>query len=162
MNARRQYIVLAVVLLLETFFLSILCSTALNLPVLGSIGYLLAVGVVFFYSVRHGPSFAIIADLYNVLLLGYFAQTTELAMLLIFFIISGASPSVEQLAPSLARLAFAAMYAATVLCAGLLSRGNVLPGLGSFICYSACALAIGFLGSRFLIRPSVLEEAQHE
>ncbi len=162
MNVRRQYIGLAVVLVLETLFFAVLCNVSLSLPLAGSIGCFVSAAVVFFYSVRHSTPFAVITDLYNALLLGYFVQTLELPAVLVFFIVSGASPYIEQLSPGLARFIFAAVYAATVICLSLLSRGTHVPGLGGLLCYVLSAAVIGLIGSRFIIRPSMLKAEHHE
>jgi hypothetical protein len=157
MNLKQQYAGLAGVLIGEAFAFVLLASIALYLPAAGAAGFLAATVVVYYYSARHPTPFGVIAGLFNTLLLIYFGQCRGLPTALLFLLVSGASPYIEQLSPGLARVVFTAAYTITVLLLALLANGNVLPGVGIMLGYILLAIVTGFAAARYFIRPSSLE-----
>ena len=158
MSAKQQYAVLAAVLLIETFVFALFCSIALRAPSAGAFGFLVAAGIVFYYSARHPTPFGVAAGLFNTLLLSYFSQSLALPTALLMLLIVGASPFIEQLAPSLARIAFTGTYTATALLLAFFTRGNTAPSLMTLLWYCAAAALAGLVGSRYLVRRSPLEQ----
>ena len=158
MSAKQQYAVLAAVLLIETFVFALFCSIALRAPSAGAFGFLVAAAIVFYYSVRHPTPFGVAAGLFNTLLLSYFSQSLALPTALLMLLIVGASPFIEQLAPSLARIAFTGTYTATALLLAFFTRGNTAPSLMTLLWYCAAAALAGLVGSRYLVRRSPLEQ----
>jgi len=158
MNSKQQYAVLAGVLAMETFVFALLCSIALYTPTAGVFSFLVAAAVVFYYSVRHPTPFGVAAGLFNALLLSYFSQSQVLPTALLLLLVVGASPYIEQLAPSLARVAFTGAYAVTALILAFFTRGNTAPSLIALLWYFVAAAGTGLAGSRYLIRRSPLEQ----
>jgi len=157
MNLKRQYALLAGVLAMETLVFALLCAVALHIPEAGASGFLVAGAVVFAYSVRHPTPFGIAAGLFNVLLLSHFSQSLGLPTALVFLLVTGVSPYIEQLAPVLARVTFAGAYVAAVLVLAFFTKGNGAPSLIPVLWYCAAAAVTGLIGSRFLLRRSPLE-----
>ncbi|MCX6085758.1 MAG: hypothetical protein NTX94_04900 [Caldiserica bacterium] len=157
MNLKRQYALLAGVLAMEALVFALLCGVALHIPEAGASGFLVAAAVVFAYSVRHPTPFGIAAGLFNVLLLSHFSQALGLPTALLFLLVTGISPYIEQLAPALARVTFAGAYVAAVLALALFTNGNGAPSLIRVLWYGAAAAVAGLIGSRFLLRRSPLE-----
>ena len=158
MSAKQQYAVLAAVLLIEIFVFALFCGIALRAPGTGAFGFLVAAAIVFYYSVRHPTPFGVAAGLFNTLLLSYFSQSLALPTALLMLLIVGASPFIEQLAPSLARIAFTGTYTATALLLAFFTRGNTAPSLMTLLWYCAAAALAGLVGSRYLVRRSPLEQ----
>jgi len=158
MNAKRQYGVLAGVLAVETFVFALFCGIALHTPGAGAFGFLVAAAIVFYYSVHHPASFGVAAGLFNALLLSYFSQSQVLPTVLLLLLVVGVSPYIEQLAPSLARIAFAGAYVATVLILAFFTRGGPAPGLVALLWFCVAAAIAGVVGSRYLVRRSPLEQ----
>jgi hypothetical protein len=158
MNSKQQYAVLTGVLAMETFVFALFCSITLHTPGAGAFGFLVAAAIVFYYSVRHPAPFGVAAGLFNVLLLSYFSQSQALPTALLLLLVVGASPYIEQLAPSLARIAFTGAYAVTALVLAFLTRGNTAPSLVALLWYCGAAAVTGLVGSRYLVRRSPLEQ----
>jgi hypothetical protein len=158
MNLKRQYAILAGVLAMEAFVFALSCGVALHTPGAGGFGFLLAAAIVFYYSVRHPTPFGVAAGLFNTLLLSYFSQSQGLPTALLLLLVAGASPYIEQLAPSLARIAFTGAYAVTALVLAFFTRGNAAPGLVALLWYCVAAAITGLVGSRYLVRRSPLEQ----
>lgn len=159
MNIKQRYVVLAAVLVGEVLLFALLTGVALSQPAAGAFGLLVAAAVVFYYSARHPTPFGVIASIFNTILLSYFSQSRGLPTVLLFLLICGVSPHVEQLSPSLARAVFAAAYTVTAVALGALVSGSTVPGVPAALCYVVCAAVGGFAGARFLLRPSPLEPA---
>lgn len=158
MNSKQQYAALTGVLVMETFVFALFCSITLHTPGAGAFGFLVAAAIVFYYSVRHPTPFGVAAGLFNVLLLSYFSQSSALPTALLLLLVVGASPYIEQLAPSLARIAFTGAYAVTALVLAFLTRGNTAPSLIALLWYCGAAAVTGLVGSRYLVRRSPLEQ----
>lgn len=158
MNLRRQYAVLTGVLTAEAFIFALISNVALHTPEAGAVSFLVATTIVFTYSVRHPTSFGVAAGLFNALLLSYFSQEQFLPAALLFLLITGSSPYVEQLAPGLARAAFTGAYAIATTILALLSRGSTTPRLMALLVYFVVAAVAGLAGSRYLVRRSPLEQ----
>ncbi|MGB9667201.1 MAG: hypothetical protein ACPL2N_07805 [Candidatus Cryosericum sp.] len=160
MTTRQEYAVLAGVALLETCIIALLCGIALPVPGAGFVPFLVAAGVVFYYSARHPAPFGVIAGLFTTLLLAYFSQSLALPTALLLLAVTGVAPSIEQLAPAIARMTFAGAFAFTALLLSLLTRGSGTPGLTAFVLFTLIAALAGAVESRYLIRRSPLE-ARH-
>jgi len=158
MNSKQQYAALTGVLVMETFVFALFCSITLHTPGAGAFGFLVAAAIVFYYSVRHPTPFGVAAGLFNVLLLSYFSQSQALPTALLLLLVVGASPYIEQLAPSLARIAFTGAYAVTALVLAFLTKGNTAPSLIALLWYCGAAAVTGLVGSRYLVRRSPLEQ----
>jgi len=158
MNSKQQYAALTGVLVMETFVFALFCSITLHTPGAGAFGFLVAAAIVFYYSVRHPAPFGVAAGFFNVLLLSYFSQSQALPTALLLLLVVGASPYIEQLAPSLARIAFTGAYAVTALVLAFLTRGNTAPSLIALLWYCGAAAVTGLVGSRYLVRRSPLEQ----
>lgn len=160
MTTTQEYGVLAGVLLLETCIIALLCGIALHAPGAGFVPFLVAAGVVFYYSARHPAPFGILAGLFTTLLLAYFSQSRALPTALLLLTVTGVAPSIEQLAPVVARMTFAGAFAFTALLLSLLTRGSGSPGFTAFVLFTLIAALAGLVESRYLIRRSPLE-ARH-
>jgi len=158
MNLKQQYAVLAGVLALEAFVFALFCGVVLHTPGAGAFGFLVAAAIVFYYSVRHPTLFGVAAGLFNTLLLSYFSQSQALPTALLLLLVTGVSPYIEELAPSLARITLTGAYAATALVLAVFTRGNAAPGLVALLWYCVAATVIGLLESRYLVRRSPLEQ----
>ena len=157
MNMKQRYVVLAAVLAAESLVFALLTGVTLSQPAAGALGLLVAAAVVFYYSARHPTPFGVVASIFNAVLLSYFSQSRGLPTVLLFLLVCGISPHVEQLSPSLARAVFAAAYTVTAITLGALVSGSIAPTVPAALCYLACAAVGGFAGARFLLRPSPLE-----
>lgn len=157
MNIKQRYAVLAAVLAGEVLVFVLLSGVALWQPAAGGLGLLVAAAVVFYYSARHPTPFGVIASVFNTVLLSYFSQSRGLPTALLFLLICGTSPYVEQLSPSLARSVFTAAYAMTAITLAAFVSGSVVPGARIALCYTVFAVLVGFVGARYLLRPSPLE-----
>lgn len=158
MNIKQEYLALGVTLLVETCIIDLLCGAALQVPGMGTLSFLVAGAIVFYYSARHPAPFGIAAGLFNALLLAYFSQSQALPTALLLLLVTGVSPFIEQLAPKVARITFAGAYAVVVLLLGVLTRGDAIPDAGTLVIFVAAAMAAGLAGSRYLIRRSPLEQ----
>jgi len=156
-NVKRQYAVLAAVLTGEVLVFVLLSGIALWQPAAGGLAFLVAGAVVFYYSARHATPFGVIASVFNTVLLSYFSQSRGLPTVLLFLLMCGASPYVEQLSPGLARGVFTAAYAVVTVALAALVRGNVVPSAPIALCYTVLAVLTGFIGARYLLRPSRLD-----
>jgi len=158
MNLKRQYAILAGVLVVELFVFALLCSIALHIPDAGAFSFLVATAIVFYYSVRHPTSFGVIAGLFSTLLLSYFSQSQGLPTALLLLLIAGTSPYIEQLARGLARAVFTGAYTVTALALALFTRGSAAPSFVALLWYAIVAAITGLVGSRYLVRRSPLEQ----
>lgn len=158
MNLKRQYAVLAGVLAVEAILFALFCSVALRAPGAGAFGFLMATAVVFYYSVRRPTPFGVAAGLFNTLLLAYFSQSQALPTVVLLLLVTGVSPYIEQLAPGLARIAFAGAYVVTALVLAFFTRGGPAPSLVALLWYCAAAAVAGVVGSRYLVRRLPLEQ----
>jgi hypothetical protein len=157
MNLKQQYAALAAILMGETVVFVLLSSVALWQPAAGGLGFLVAAAVVYYYSARHPTPFGIIASLFNTVVLSYFSQCRGLPTALLFLLVCGASPYIEQLSRGLARTVFAAAYAVTTLILAALVSGSMAPTARIVLCYALIAVLCGLAGARYLVRPSPLE-----
>lgn len=157
MNIKQRYVVLAAMLAGEVLVFALLSGVALWQPAAGGLALLVAAAVVFYYSARHPTPFGVIASVFNTVLLSYFSQSRGLPTVLLFLLICGVSPYVEQLSPSLARAVFTAAYALAAVVLAALVSGSVAPSAPLAVCYTVLAALSGFAGARFLVRPSPLE-----
>ncbi len=157
MNPKQQYAVLAGVLAGETLVFILLSGIALWLPGAGSLGFLMAAAIVYYYSARHPAPFGIITALFNTVALSYFSQSRGLPTALLFLLVSGVSPSIEQLSHGLARAVFTAAYTVTSLVLAVLVSGSTVPTPDAALGYILLAILTGFAGARYLVRPSPLE-----
>ncbi len=158
MTVKQEYAVLAGTLLVETSVVALLCGIALYASGAGALSFLVAAGIVFYYSARHPAPFGIAAGLFNTLLLAYFSQSQPLPTVLLLLLVTGVSPYIDQLAPALARITFAGAYAFTALLLGFFTRGNSTPDITALLLFATIAIAAGLGGSRYLIRRSPLEQ----
>jgi hypothetical protein len=160
MTIRQEYSLLGGLLAGEAVLLALLSHVTLRAPASGGAAFLLATAIVFFYSVRHTVSLGITGGLVSALFLAYFSQSRLLPTALLFLLVTGACPSIEQLAPRLGRIVFSAAYCLVTALLPLMTQGR--PALQPFgvTMYVAASIAVGISEARYLVRRSPLEE-QH-
>jgi len=160
MTIRQEYSLLGGLLAGEAVLLALLSHVTLRVPASGGAAFLLAAAIVFFYSVRHTVSLGILAGLVSALFLAYFSQSRFLPTALLFLLITGACPYIEQLAAGLGRVVFSAAYCLAAALLPLMTQGR--PAFQPFgvVMYVAGAIVVGIFEARYLVRRSPLEE-QH-
>ena len=160
MTARQEYSLLGGLLVGEAVLLALLSHVTLRVPGSGGAAFLLAAAIVFFYSVRHQVSLGMTAGLASALCLAYFSQSRFLPTALLFLLVSGACPYIEQLAPGLGRSVFTAAYCLATAVLPLMTQGRPALQPAGVAMYMVASVVVGVSEARYLVRRSPLEE-QH-
>lgn len=159
MTVRQEYSLLGGLLVGEAVLLALLSHVTLRVPGSGGAAFLLAAAIAFFYSVRHTVSLGMTAGLASALFLAYFSQSRFLPTALLFLVVAGSGPYIEQLAPGLGRIVFSAAYCLATAVLPLMTQGRPSLQPAGLAMYMVTSLIIGISEARYLVRRSPLEES---